>query len=625
MPEDLMIPAGHYKVRKRFRQEEVTRKKRDIPWQKKVLDLDNNQLFGRTAWAWFRIVGFYLLLYFLIFFLVATWLIIFHYAIIPKDHPRWTKGAPGLSVVPSNTSTISWYTHLEKKIYPIADTIDNALKNLSANAATFFHECNPDTLWGYGTAKTPCVFVKINKVYGFTPKTYDSVDDLPSSAPDELDDILGKYGGKSRIWLTCKVTKGASPTIVYIPGPYYDASNNMKGVTRMVALKLTEMPQNQEVSIKCVVWAKNMPVDEKIPGKGNVKFSLRMRVDSQTRDFSESRRLPFKPRAPRPHIRKTTKAVQKPKKAKKMTESPKKQEDQEEEDDDDDDDDEDDDDAEEENEKETTTRKRGKQRVTANPKSKKVTAGPKRKKVTQHSKEEDDENTEEEEEEDDEDEEIDNQEDETEKPNKNKAPKSPKEKKVTASPKGKKLTVRPNKKKVTEPPERNVTKDSTARSTQKQKKVNPKKATVTKSQKRNPGTVTPEEEEDWEDEEEDENETTTRAARKKPKVKPSSKQKKPTRTPKKQKVTEGTNQKIETHPPKKTNEPTEVPPKPKKRKVTESPKTKKVTETTTPGHPVGEEPPVEEEFLPELTEFNPYFEDLRTIEQHDTTDEPLFY
>ncbi|BFF89204.1 titin [Drosophila madeirensis] len=612
MPEDLMIPAGYYKVRKRFRQEEVTRKKRDIPWQKRVLDLDNNQLFGRTAFAWLRFIGYYLFLYFLIFLLMSMWFIIFNYALIPKDRPRWLKGAPGLSAVPGNTTTISWYTHLEKHIHPIADTIEAALEKLNDNAEKFFHECNPDSLWGYGTAKTPCFFVKMNHVYGFKPQTYDDINDLPASAPDELNDVLGKYGGKSRIWLSCKVSKGPSPTMIYIPGPYYDVSSNMKGVTRMVAIQLKDMPENKEVQITCKVWAKNIAVSEKISGKGHIKISLRMRVDKQAKPKlkPKTRRVTIRRRVLRPSTTATTE--QQPK---------------------------------------------------VSPTSQTVTAAsPRSKTVRVTAKVEDD--TETADEADEADVEDVEAEKETEKPNKNKAANTPKAKKVAHSPKKETVTESAKEREAAEPS--NEEKDSvsedeeedeedeaetTVRYTRKPKQMkmreSPKKQTVTETPKNKKVIELRNKEEDADiqdedDEDESETETTARTTRNPKKIKvpvtSSPKQRKIIDSPKHSTVTESSKKATVTESPKqnplkgrhsprnrkvKTINESRVPStrKPRTPKVT-STKIKKVTAKDTPkqteqtpkattGNQKDEvvNPPIEE-YIPETTEFDPYFANI---------------
>ncbi|KAH8264064.1 hypothetical protein KR038_002107, partial [Drosophila bunnanda] len=259
MPEEMMLPAGSYKLPKQFRREQMRRQKKDLPWSKRVFDMDEKKLFGRTAWGWLRITLFYLVLYIVIALIALFWVLIFKYVLIPKDHPMSPKKAPGVSLVPHNESTLTFIPHEHTTLYPIADTIEEFLISLKDNAIDFFSDFNEDELWGYKTGK-PCIFVRINKVYGFKPDTYDTPEELPKDAPSELYDVIRKHGGNPRIWLSYQVKSGPAPTILYYPGPFFDASDKMSGVQRVVAVQLDKMPANVDVDIDFKVWARNIPI-----------------------------------------------------------------------------------------------------------------------------------------------------------------------------------------------------------------------------------------------------------------------------------------------------------------------------------------------------------------------------
>ncbi|KAH8374604.1 hypothetical protein KR200_001988, partial [Drosophila serrata] len=258
MPEDMMVPAGPYKLPKQFRREQMRRQKKDLPWSKRVFDMDEKKLFGRTAWAWLRITLFYLTLYIIISIIAGFWILLFKYVLISKDHPMSAKKTPGVSLVPHNSTTISFIPHEPATIYPIADTIEEFLLSLKDNAMDFFSDFNEDELWGYKTGK-PCIFVRLNKVIGFKPDTYDTPEELPKDAPSELVDIIRKHGGSPRIWLSYKANSKPSPTILYYPGPFFDTTR-MSGVERVVAVQLNNMPANVDVELDFKVWARNIPI-----------------------------------------------------------------------------------------------------------------------------------------------------------------------------------------------------------------------------------------------------------------------------------------------------------------------------------------------------------------------------
>ncbi|KAI8044466.1 sodium/potassium-transporting ATPase subunit beta-1 [Drosophila gunungcola] len=283
MPEDVMVASGEYKLVKQSRREQEKRRKKDLPWSKRIFDIDEHKLFGRTAWAWTRITLFYLFLYTLILLIVFFWVGIFLLAIIDPNRPRWLKGPPGLSVAPTNASVLAWYTHIVSDVYPIADKIDEFLNKLNDNAIDFFSEANRDTMWGYGSRK-PTVFIKLNKVIGFQPETYDTPDDLPKEVPVGLDDTVRKYGGSPKIWMTCDASKAGGTELIFFPGPFYEASEKMTGVQRVLAIQLNNMPPNKDIFVCCKVWARNIPIDDKFQGKGQIKFGMQMRVETAKKE-----------------------------------------------------------------------------------------------------------------------------------------------------------------------------------------------------------------------------------------------------------------------------------------------------------------------------------------------------
>ncbi|KAH8406739.1 hypothetical protein KR222_008540 [Zaprionus bogoriensis] len=280
MSEEDDSSSGNYTVRKRFRNEEHARRPKDMPWSKQILDLEHNQFFSRTPFAWFRILMLYIVLYLAIILITVVWIVIFQFGIYPEGKPLWPKKTPGISTVPSSSETIKFQPNIQTETYNIADKIDNFIDGLDdfGIAEDLFSECNEDTLWGYN-AKTPCIFIKLNKIIGFKADTYDSIDDLPKDHPVELEKIIESNPGEGRIWVTCDCkTEDDPPDITYIPKPYFDSNSDMEGINRVLAVKIVDMPFNKELEFVCKVWAKNIEIDEELPGCGNAQFKMKMVV-----------------------------------------------------------------------------------------------------------------------------------------------------------------------------------------------------------------------------------------------------------------------------------------------------------------------------------------------------------
>lgn len=50
-------------------------------------------------------------------------------------------------------------------------------------------ECNRDQFFNYHK-NSPCIFIKLNKIYGWTPEYYDDPNDLPKDMPQSLKDHI---------------------------------------------------------------------------------------------------------------------------------------------------------------------------------------------------------------------------------------------------------------------------------------------------------------------------------------------------------------------------------------------------------------------------------------------------
>ncbi|XP_023177088.2 sodium/potassium-transporting ATPase subunit beta-like [Drosophila hydei] len=275
MPAQSMVPAGNYEVKKRFRHLEDQRKRKDMPWHKNVLDLEHHKLFARTAKGWGRIIFFYLLLYLLITFILITVIFFFYQLHFKgKSEPMYTKPGPGFSRFPRN-AMIKFHIAIPEETYDYADEIDNLLEKFGPEVPQKFQDCNKDKLWGYRT-KTPCVFIKFNKMIGFHAKTYDDIASLPKKRPRALKDMIKKYPGGGKIWVTCESDKAVK--FNFMPHPFFDRSKYMNDLDRLIAVQMKNIPHEKKIHVTCKMWAKNIEINDQIDGTGNIKFYMTMFV-----------------------------------------------------------------------------------------------------------------------------------------------------------------------------------------------------------------------------------------------------------------------------------------------------------------------------------------------------------
>lgn len=54
-----------------------------------------------------------------------------------------------------------------------------------------FGPCSPKNSFGYNNSQ-PCIFLKLNKIYGWQPEFYDNPNELPEEMPQELKDYIGQ-------------------------------------------------------------------------------------------------------------------------------------------------------------------------------------------------------------------------------------------------------------------------------------------------------------------------------------------------------------------------------------------------------------------------------------------------
>lgn len=54
-----------------------------------------------------------------------------------------------------------------------------------------FDKCNQENNYSYHKS-SPCIFLKLNKIYGWIPSYYNQTTDLPAKMPNTLKAIIGQ-------------------------------------------------------------------------------------------------------------------------------------------------------------------------------------------------------------------------------------------------------------------------------------------------------------------------------------------------------------------------------------------------------------------------------------------------
>ncbi|KAG5881105.1 hypothetical protein JTB14_024350 [Gonioctena quinquepunctata] len=278
---------------------------------------------GRTPESWAKIGLFYLIFYGILAALVAICMWVFFQTLDPRI-PKWQLDRsligvnPGLGFRPmpnsNEESTLIWfqgsnktsYTYwvenilqfLDKYYFPSKIAKGNgqikscshsdypAMGEVCEVEVRDWGECNRDQFFHYHK-NSPCIFLKLNKIYGWTPEYYDKVDELPAEMPTKLKEHIRSINNtkeRQNVWLSCEGENPADVeylgTITYypkdiqgFPGYYYPYMNSEGYLSPLVAVKFERPVSGIVINVECRAWAKNIRYSrtERI---GSVHFEL---------------------------------------------------------------------------------------------------------------------------------------------------------------------------------------------------------------------------------------------------------------------------------------------------------------------------------------------------------------
>lgn len=258
---------------------------------------DTGQYLGRTPLSWVQILTFYVIFYIGLAALFGGCMWAFYTTIdlnVPKRQlsDSLIGESPGLSIRPlssedlegnfiyynaKNESQINmWIKKLndfmEPYIVPVPGNnsihcsfhrrpINNEICKVDLN---LFEDCSPKDLYGYRTA-SPCIFLKLNKIYGWEPETHL----LPSDdmLPDMKRNIISLPElNRTQIWVSCQGLTPQDRDFVKefkyypsgFPSYFFPYKNGDNYLSPLVAVKIVYPKANVIIGIECRAWAKNI-------------------------------------------------------------------------------------------------------------------------------------------------------------------------------------------------------------------------------------------------------------------------------------------------------------------------------------------------------------------------------
>ncbi|XP_043274647.1 sodium/potassium-transporting ATPase subunit beta-2-like [Venturia canescens] len=158
--------------------------------------------------------------------------------------------------------------------------------NVCAVEVHQFGPCSPKTKYGFHNS-SPCVFIKLNRIFGWIPDYYNNPNQLPEEMPQDLIARIKTYNSTwlNTIWISCK---GADPfdrenigPIKYfpeffpqgLPGFYYPYENIPGYLSPLLAVQFERPKTHVIIAVECRAWAKNIQYDPYLK-LGMVHFEL---------------------------------------------------------------------------------------------------------------------------------------------------------------------------------------------------------------------------------------------------------------------------------------------------------------------------------------------------------------
>lgn len=296
-----------------------------IPFHRFVYNPQTNTVLGRGAASWAKIGIFYTVFYGVLATLVAICMWVFFQTLDPRI-PKWQLEEsligtnPGLGFRPHPSednveSTLIWYKGTKYENFKHwKEALDEFLKEYKTPGITTgrgqnihdcsfrqpappegsvcnvnirdFMDCSQEQNYGYHTS-SPCIFLKLNKIYGWIPEYYNKTADLPAKMPKQLREIIAGEEVETpytlnTVWVSCEGENPADienmgPIAYYprqgFPGYYYPYKNSEGYLSPLIAVHFKRPNKGIIINIECKAWAKNIIHDRK-ERLGSVHFEI---------------------------------------------------------------------------------------------------------------------------------------------------------------------------------------------------------------------------------------------------------------------------------------------------------------------------------------------------------------
>jgi len=172
---------------------------------------------------------------------------------------------------------------------------DKTFCNFNYNDILALTPCSPGNQFGY-LSTGPCVAVKLNKIYSWLPRVYETIEQLPQEIKelvtqlDQVEQVInknifvkcdGEYSHDKDALMNANVTYYSAGSKIFntenklglIPIYYYPFYNQPGYESPLVFVQF-EIPHFQLINVVCRAYAANIDSSDKLNMRGMVKFQL---------------------------------------------------------------------------------------------------------------------------------------------------------------------------------------------------------------------------------------------------------------------------------------------------------------------------------------------------------------
>lgn len=281
-----------------------------------IYDPSDGTIFGRTSKSWGQLFLFYAIFYIILAILFGICMQVMLSTVNDRE-PKWKLEEsligtnPGLGFRPLSEETERgsvikynvkktkegdyWMGLVDDFLEPYNNTEGSSMKHCDYKPTHApndvcvvdlhsFGPCSKTNSYGYKTNE-PCIFLKLNKIFGWTPEVYDEpIPSMPLDLQQEINRTAPEQ--RNQIWVSCdghySKDKEHFGNITYYPSQgfpyyYYPYLNQPGYLSPLVAVQINNPNKNNFLEIECRAWAKNIIYSGSLRDrKGSVTFQIIM-------------------------------------------------------------------------------------------------------------------------------------------------------------------------------------------------------------------------------------------------------------------------------------------------------------------------------------------------------------